>query len=236
MKLHQRRITTIHSGITSKEVIMKLFTKTMLAAAAVLAFTSPAQAIVDFDISNNVGKQLVFDGAGNFNFMDEVANSNDDFRITGQTGGTNSLLGLNGDIDGTFSFADPMGATSVAISNPVGATFTIKDGAGVVLTSDITLFTLSELGGIFAGITGEILVSNVSYAGANADLLTLASVPGAVGGITFQVSGGADLDSLFANAHDYSYSGTFTPVPEPGTMLLMGSGLLGLGLWRKFKK
>lgn len=26
------------------------------------------------------------------------------------------------------------------------------------------------------------------------------------------------------------------PIPEPGTMLLMGSGLLGLGLWRKLKK
>ncbi len=47
------------------------------------------------------------------------------------------------------------------------------------------------------------------------------TINGQIGGFTFSTSeSGAPLPE----------------VPEPGTMLLMGSGLVGLGFWRKFKK
>jgi hypothetical protein len=56
----------------------------------------------------------------------------------------------------------------------------------------------------------ELSANNIAYA-----LLTPTSPSGL--GITF--------DDL-----------TYTPVPLPGTLLLLGSGLLGLGGWRRFRK
>jgi hypothetical protein len=89
-------------------------------------------------------------------------------------------------------------------------------------------------GAINAGLT--VNVTDLAYAGTNADLLTLvAESPGAMD-LTFQFSPSETLGSLTAGSgpYDTSFSGSLS-VPEPTSA---GCFLLGLGtlmLTRRFR-
>jgi hypothetical protein len=201
-----------------------------LLTAALLVSGTPAQALT-FDIANTVGHNLVFSPGGSFVFSDEVPGSNNDFHITLQDGGT-GLLGLRGDIEGTFTYADPHGASSVAVTSPLGAVFTIGDGAGKTFAAPIDFVQLTEfnLGPVhLGGIAGSVVLGAATYTGVNTDLLSLANQPAGGIVISFQkVQGNVDLDQLFARGFTTSWSGSVSPTPEPGSLLLLGSGLVGV--------
>jgi PEP-CTERM motif-containing protein len=216
-----------------------MFSKALgLLTAAFLLSVAPAQALT-FDISNTVGHNLVFSPGGTFVFSDEGTVNNNDFHITLQDGGT-GLLGLLGDIEGTFTFADPNGASSVVVNSPLGAVFTIGDGAGKTFSAPINFVQLTEfnLGSIhLGGIAGSVVLGAATYNGSNTDLLSLANHPAGSIVISFQkVQGNVDLDQIFDNGFTTSWSGSVNPTPEPGSLLLLGSGLVGLVIAARRRK
>ncbi len=113
---------------------------------------------------------------------------------------------IGGTTDGTVEYSAFWGANPFATTNPVGGTGVLTPSGGS------TDFSGNFFGPSSPG-TPFYLTQIVKITHANS-----------CGGFGSQNECGTTLDA------------DLQPVPEPGTMMLMGSGLLGLGLWRRFKK
>ena len=143
--------------------------------------------------------------------------------------------------------------TGNAIST-VGATTTFAGGGSFTLTGSayngaILPVNLIASGNLISGTFGSPLPTFINGGGLgifasfgpdskNTDLAAFYGVPAdqfqfghtdITAAVTSNGNGG--FDAVVSNADIEN-----NVVPEPGTMLLMGSGLLGLGFWRKFKK
>jgi hypothetical protein len=223
----------------------------VVAVVAALCSGTPARAEITMEIQSlslNPGGTLpilVFPGDNTFNFQDASGGlfAGYDFAVTdvGGSDGTGTAVGLLGNIGGTYT----IGAITVdgnRQSAPVtgSGTFSIDDGAGNLLTADIaflTIFTDGEAGNVNAG--GTLNLTNVSYSGTNADLLTLEALSPGTLGVSFNFTPARTLTELANSPQDTTnWNGDLiAAVPAPAGLLLLAAGapILGLGYLRRRK-
>lgn len=209
----------------------------IMVLAVVAALGAGTQARADsmvLNFSSVVGAVIYFDGSGNFGFPNSTVTGpwkGYDFQIGSESGGDDSALGLYGNISGGFAIGTihTVGLVEYATVSGPGS-LTIDDGSGHLFSATLHWDSIESVGsGDSLNFTTLLNLTNFSYSGSDADLVELANSLSGVVTASFQFTASEDLYYLASNAASTSYSGSITTVPEPVSILLLGTLLIGLG-------
>lgn len=196
---------------------------------------------VTLDFSNLDHTSVNFSGGG-FSFS---STNGYQFSISEVDNGTGDAVGLDGYVFSASPFTigtiTPIGGGGQTAPVTGSGTLHITDANNVDLTGTITWLDITTLGvGGILDLNGTVNLTSLTYtgtgSGSSADLASLAAAGAATDVITFQFHPAQTLTQLKTATISTSYSGTIDAVPEPGTLTLVGMGLMSLLAFRHRRK
>ena len=207
----------------------------VLGSALLLIAAQPVRAIT-LNFANLVGANVSFSG-GAFSF---AGTNGYQFSITGVSGGAGDSSGFEGFVTPGGPFT--IGAITVngsLQSAPVtgSGTLHITDLAATDLTGSIQWVDIETYGvGGVINLNGVLNLTGITYGGSSSDLSTLASFGAASDVVNFQFVPSKTLTDLVNIGGTASYNGSIYAVPEPGTVTLVGTAIVGLLAFRRRRK
>jgi hypothetical protein len=198
---------------------------------AVACIQPASAALVSAGFGSNTGASIDFTGGSNFSF---TSTSIGGFQIKSESGGA-ALINLDGDITGTYNIGTvtTFGPTEMAPVTGSGQLI-IYDGGGTTgsqFTATLTWLAMSQTGtGVNANVNGTVNLSAMSYSGSNADLLSLKNTGSGLGIATLALTFNSTttLDQLKTGVFHDNYTGTISPLPEPGFYGVLCLGLISI--------